>query len=131
MKASRKTVSVRIKPEIWEEFRKMVFEKYGSLYGSISEELESMMKNWLATHTNFTNKINKLNPLGSRSERLARDIIRWIQSKTDTFQAPHALIIKAIEEERGSDPRTVKKWFSYLRKHGHIKPLGGNIWEII
>jgi len=129
--AVKKTISVRVQKELWESFHDFVFKKYGSLYGSVSEELETALKNWLAAHTNFTNKPNKLNPLGSPSERSAKEIISWIQTRIETFQAPKGLIIKAIEETRGSDPRTIKKWLSYLHKHGHIKPLGGEIWELL
>lgn len=126
-----KTVSVRVEAETWEEFRKFVFEKYGSLYGAVSTELNSLLKNWVAAHTNLTDKPNRLNPLGSGSERMAREIIRLIQTKIDTFQVHRAFIIRNIEEERGSDPRTVKKWFKYLQGYGHIKSLGGDMWEIV
>ena len=94
-------------------------------------ETESMIKNWLAAHTNITNTPAKLNPIGSRSERLAREITHWILSKTETFQVHRGLVVKAIEELRGSDSRTVEKWFTYLRKNEHIKPLGGDMWEIL
>ena len=124
-------VGIYIDRKLWQEFRQIIFQKYGELYGTVSTEIESMMKNWLAAHTNLTNKPSKLNPLGSRTERLARKITEWVQSKTDTFQVHRRLIIKAIEEERGSDPRTVKKWFNYLRRHGYVKPLGGDMWEIL
>lgn len=126
------TVHVRVDPKVWDDFKQLVTGKYQpDVFGGISIEVESMLKNWLSAHTNITNKPAKLNPLGSRSERYAKDIINWIRGKTATFQVHRNLIVKAIEETRGSDSRTFEKWFNYLAKHSHIKPLGGDMWEIL
>jgi hypothetical protein len=126
------TASFRVDPEVWDRFKAFVAEKYGSEYfGAISVEIESMIKNWLAEHHNLMNSPAKLNPIGTRSERHAREIIEWLQTRTETFQVPKRLIIKAIEECRGTDPRTIEKWFRYLHKHSHIKPLHGEMWEIL
>jgi len=131
-KNNKKTVSFRVDPDVWDQFKALVTQKYDpEIFGGISVELESMLKNWLAVHTNLTNSAARLNPVGSRSERNAKKIIEWLLTKTDTFQVPKALIIKAIEECRGADKRTIKKWLRYLHKHGHIKPLHGEIWEIV
>jgi len=122
---------VRIDEETLGKYKEFVLLKYGRLYDAIGLETESMIKNWLAAHTNITNTPAKLNPIGSRSERLAREITHWLLGKTETFQVHRTLIIRAIEELRGTDPRTIKTWFTYLRKHGHVKPLGGDMWEIL
>jgi hypothetical protein len=128
----KKTVSFRVDPDVWDQFKALVTQKYDpEVFGGISVELESMLKNWLAAHTNLTNSPARLNPVGSPSERYARKIVEWLLTKTDTFQVPRALIVKAIEECRGADRRTIKKWFCYLHKHGHIKPLHGEIWEVV
>ncbi|GAH04907.1 unnamed protein product, partial [marine sediment metagenome] len=40
-------------------------------------------------------------------------------------------IKEAIMSVRGSDPRTVKKWIKVFHKFDLIKPVAGNIWEIM
>nr|WP_294805610.1 hypothetical protein [uncultured Nitrososphaera sp.] len=87
--------------------------------------------------------INKQNP-SNKARTLRNKILVWlyeskeynpqgmVSSPMNIKQAPKRLIVQAIEELRGYDDRTVRKWLNILYNNSILKDLDqmGNIVEI-
>ena len=136
----KKGFYLRIDEKILESFKNLCFQKHGKLYGTLGYELEQALLNWLALHTQNEHKqivsIDKINP----SPKI---VAVWSQMKdylktkfgypavVPGIQIPRKHIIEAVMAVRGSDPRTVRKWFNDLQRFKLIKWIAGELYEVI
>jgi len=129
-------VGAYIDRDVWDKFRELVKKKYRDYHGMLSYELEEMIKNWIALHTQTTHKesIPKVNP-EPKVYRVARQIKEYIQNKygwRSAYQNVHRnLIVEAISAVRGSDPRTIEKWMNEMMRYDILKPISPNIYELV
>ncbi|GAG33030.1 unnamed protein product, partial [marine sediment metagenome] len=112
------------------KFRRFLALKYEDVgRGLLSSEVEQALAYWVAMHTSAQKDplINTPNPL-SRVSRPYMDVKRCLESMGFVDLAPGAtiarkLLIEAIKQTRGSDPRTIKKWLQTFHESGLVKPL--------
>ncbi len=118
------------------KFRKLIQDKYPQYEkGLLSYEAELALRNWLAIHKNAQTQLIKPNPIPKVQIAFAQ--VKNYLLATYYFelftgsqiQLKH--IKQAIEAVRGTDPRTVTKWLKTFRKFDLIKPISGQIWEIM
>ena len=120
------------------EFKQFVATKYGKTErGLLSFEVEQAIRTWIALHTKAQTEVHAPNPT-------PRVLIVWNQVKDYISRyfyygepiksgqhLPKQIIEQAIAAVRGSDPRTVRKWFQTFGRFHLIKPLRGNVWEVM
>ncbi len=119
-----------------EKFRYLIQQKYTNYEkGLLSYEAELALRSWLALHTKAQTPLIKPNPIPKVQIAFAQ-IKDYLTSNHYSELSPGQQInmrhIKeAIMSVRGSDPRTVTKWIKVFSKFHLIKPIAGNIWEIM
>jgi len=153
----RKIFTFRLREDVVKKLRELALEKHGSLYGSISVELECAINLWYSLHkdpstarqllesivkehTNTQgvitlNKVlNKVNP-PQRVWEVYQQVKMVIKEIEGTSYIPHQTtkinLMKAIEKVRGSDPRTIKKWLRLFEKWKLIKWISPHTVELV
>jgi len=127
-------VYIYVDEKIWQEFRDLVRQKHDEMYG-LSIEVEEALRNWLRMHTQMHTKTlvpNKVNPT-PKVHQVYRQIKEYLRQKYGFVyqQVPRRDIVEAISAIRGSDPRTIKKWFKQLLQYRLIKNIAGEVFEIV
>jgi len=133
----KEKVGLFISRSVMEKFRALIQQKYEKYEkGLLSYEAELAFRNWLALHTNAQTRLIKPNPkpkvalvFAQVKEFLASNY--YFDSITPGQQVPLTHLENAIRAIRGSDPRTIKKWLQAFRKFKLIKPITGNLWEVL
>ena len=128
---------VRIPHELSENLRSLIQEKYGKYQkGLLSFEVTQALRTWLAMHTNTQTLATKPpNPT-------PKVMVVWNQVRHyllthyyETLETGQQILRQHIEEAiaqvRGSDPRTIRKWLHTFHKFHLIKPIAGNVWEVM
>ena len=123
--------------ELSQNLRSLIQEKYGKYQkGLLSFEVTQALRTWLAMHTNTQTLATKPpNPT-------PRVMIVWNQVRHyllthyyETLETGQQILRQHIEEAiaqvRGSDPRTIRKWLHTFHKFHLIKPIAGNVWEVM
>jgi len=153
MYRQRKKVKVNlyIDEELWKEFRKLVWMKHERFWGVLGYEVEQALRLYIVAHTNshtlssesmklirtfspyLSLSIQKVNPPPRVLSVYysVRDFIRKKYNVPLIQQATRRDIQEAISYVRGSDPRTIRKWFTTFLKYKLIKHVGGEIYELI
>jgi len=135
----RKKVNLFIEERLWDNFKRLAFEKHENFHGALSEELEQALQSWLAQHTQNTHKqlvINKVNPQ-PRVFQVFTQVKEFLKeqygyaSLVQGQQVPRKHIIEALISLRGSDYRTVNKWMGLLSKFKLIKWVAGEVYEVL
>lgn len=121
------------------KFRELINQKYKKYEkGLLSYEVEMALRHWLSLHTNAQSEINPQhlpNPtpkvqliFAQIKDFLLKDLYYEI---IPGQQIPVIHLRRAIENIRGSDPRTVKKWLKVFHKNGLVKPVTSATWEVM
>lgn len=126
--------SIFIEKELWEKFKEIALIKHKFKYGSVSEELENLIKEYIDAHTNTQNdKHTKPSSYRNPPDRVFsvwQEVKSILVSQGYIHQTTLKYLVEAISKVRGVDERTIKKWIKLFEKYGLIKHLGNNIFEI-
>ena len=112
---------------LWDYIKKK-YEK--NVYGALTYEVERAIKYFLDSVELRTNTHKLENPSLPRSHKIAHQIIDLLRERGYHKQVPIEEVYKAIEDVRGSDPRTKKKWIKFMVDHGYLKWKTHRILEI-
>jgi len=136
---SKIKVTLWVEESVWEEIKRLAFQKYENFHGAIANEVEEAFLNWIRMHTQNHTKIlvfNKVNP-SPKVHKVFLEIKEYMREKFGYAalppgqQVPKRHLVEAIADVRGSDPRTIKKWLKIFERFRLIKWIGGEIWEIL
>lgn len=133
----RVKTSIFVDKKLWEKFKEIALKKHNFKYGSISEELEKLIKNYIDEHEH-TNTQKHMHAHTNVKHRNPPDKVFLVWQRVKSILASqgyiHQTTLKflsdAIMEVRGTDKRTIKKWIKLFEKYGFVKHLGNNIFEI-
>ena len=96
------------------------------------------LRHWIALHTNAQTDLDtKPMPNPTPKVQLVFAQIKEYLLSNHYFQlvpgqqVPRLHLIKAIENVRGNDKRTVQKWLKSFHRNGLIKPVTSATWEIM
>jgi len=114
---------------------KLVRQKYATLRGGLSAEVEAAIVHWLSehedpAHTNAHTSVS-MNPGLPRAQSTVNSIILWLQKNGFVHQFTFAEWRRACAHVAGADPRTVKKYLQLAEAFGRIKRVSANVWEIV
>jgi len=130
---------VWISKDVDERFRNLIMDKYKRYErGLLSYEAEQALKSWVAMHTRAQksgNQPKRVNPtprvIIAFTE--ARDYLlrKYYDEITPGQQIPRVFLEEAIMATRGSDPRTIRKWFRVFERMGLIKEVTPASWKVM
>jgi len=122
---------VLIDEKLLEEFKAMVARKYPGVFrGVLSAEVQNALAHWLRLqHTQIHAK--PVNPGVPLVHRACREIVDRLKAAGYLNQVSWRVLEETIAEVRGSDRRTIEKWWRLLLKHGYLKQVGTYIYEIL
>jgi hypothetical protein len=131
-------VKAWIHDDVQLKLRQLINQKYSKYEkGCLSYEVEQAIRHWLALHTKAQTiiEVNKPNPTPKVYMMFAevKDYLlrTWYGELNSGQQIPRIHIENAIANIRGSDKRTIEKWFRIFHKNGLIKPVTSASWEIM
>jgi hypothetical protein len=131
-------VKAWIHDDVQVKLRQLINQKYSKYEkGYLSYEVEQAIRYWLALHTKAQTiiEVNKPNPTPKVYMTFAevKDFLlrTWYGELNSGQQIPRIHIENAIANIRGSDKRTIEKWFRIFHKNGLIKPVTSASWEIM
>jgi hypothetical protein len=128
----KKMITVYLDEGIYEALMALIKQKYESLHGVLSSEVQHAIAHWIQQHeSTLTQTTHKINPSIPRSHLAANAIVNRLRERGFHVQCSKRDLIKAIEAERGSDPRTIMKWLKFLVRNGYLKWLNPNVLEIL
>ncbi len=119
------------------KFRALIQQKYDEYEkGLLSYEVELAMRNWLALHTNAQTPLVKPNPtpkvaiaFAQCKDYLLRQHQYFELNSGQQINVEH--MKNAIMAVKGSDPRTIKGWLMRFKRFKLMRPVVGNVWEIM
>lgn len=129
---TKELFAVRIDRDLIDRFKEYVVGKYGKLHGALGPEVHEALNHWLkeqvlAAHTN-----TRINPGIPRTQMICERIVHRLRKDRGCLNQCHENDLRwAITHQRGSDPRTIKKWISTLERLGRIKRYAHRVWEIV
>jgi len=131
-------ISLSLDRRLWEEFKRLAFEKHGNFHGALSYEVEEALRNWMVLHTqnhtrSLTMRVNPHPKVHSVFSQVKKYLVERYQyaAVTTGLQIPQTHIVEAIRAIRGVDDRTVRKWMDRFIKYKLIKFVGGQLYEVI
>ena len=115
-------------------FRQFLADRYKTIErGLISHEIASAMDHWVKIHTNTQKLIadEVPNPLPKVSIHYM-NLKRYLLSKYYHELIPGTIVpwryfTEAVQNTRGSDARTIKKWTRIFMDNGLVKNLGSTV----
>jgi len=133
-----------ISRKVAEEFKRFCILKYGKYeYGLYSEEVERALTYWMDLHTkaqtNLSNDIEVpkavTNP-PSKVYNIFKMVLSYISNKwgvdfDSVNTIPKAFLLEGISAVRGTDPRTIRKWYKSFLKFGLIKEITEHVVEVM
>jgi len=136
MNSNRKVqLKVYLDKDLVDKLWVLIKKKYERTYGALSSEVQDALAHWIQMHEEdicaHTNSHKKINPALPRSHRDAREIIDWLRDRGFFLQVSVSTLRKAIENTRGSDERTIRKWINFLVKNGYLKWISNRTLEIL
>ena len=135
---AKKKVNLWVEETVWEEFKRLAFQKHENFHGALTCEVEEALLYWIGMHTQNHTKNSAFNG-GDLSPRVQRVFLRVKEYMRERFgyvalpsgqRVPRRHLVEAIANVRGSDPRTVKKWLKVFEQFKLIRWVGGEIWEV-
>jgi hypothetical protein len=115
--------------EVAKKLRELVKSKYQGQWG-ISWEVEEAIRAWLRLqHAQIHTQ--PLNPGRPHVHQVMDAIIFKLREMGCLVQCSVNDLRRAINEVRGSDERTFKKWAEILVKEGRLKWIGTYTYEIV
>jgi hypothetical protein len=128
----KKGLYIYLDEAVYEALMSLIKRKYEGLHGVLSAEVQHAIAHWIKQHeSTLTQTTHKINPAIPRSHVVANAIINRLRNAGFYNQCAKRDLIKAIEDERGSDPRTVEKWMKFLVRNGYLKWLNPNVLEVL
>ncbi|MEM0309244.1 MAG: hypothetical protein QXP68_04245 [Thermosphaera sp.] len=139
MMVKKRRVTVHIREDLWEEFKRLAYAKNPDFYGALSHEVEQALQAWLAQHTQKHAGrliVNKQNP----QPKVYETFLQVKEYLKNTYgygaivpgqQIPRRHLIDAISAIRGTDKRTIRKWMDLFVKYKLIKWIAGEIFEVV
>jgi hypothetical protein len=128
---------VWLSPETSLNFRNLIQKKYGEYRkGLLSFEAEEALCNWIALHASAQNTM-VTRPLNSEPMvmnvfmEVKRYLLNYYGELQSGSQVQRRHVEDAIMNVRGKDPRTVKTWLKAFYRMELIKPIAGEVWEIL
>jgi len=137
--------AVYLDKDLWEEFRRLVFTKHESFRGALSYEVEQALRNWLALHRsppggreiqrNFSKVSSKVDPT-PKVLRAFEQVKEYLAKRfncpvVEGSQVSRDHLIEAIANTRGTDPKTINKWFNLFERHKLVKHVAGKVYEVV
>ena len=127
----KKGIYIYLDEEVYFELLNFIKKKYkSSIYGALSYEIEEAIKYYLEMAEMHTNTRKLENPSLPRSHKVALQIVDLLRERGYHKEVSVEEVYKAIEEVRGSDPRTKKKWLKFMIDHGYLRWKTHRILEI-
>jgi len=127
----KKGIYIYLDKEIHSKLLNFIKKKYkSSIYGALSYEIEEAIKYYLETAEMHTKTRKLENPSLPRSHKVALQIVDLLRERGYHKEVSVEEVYKAIEEVRGSDPRTKKKWLKFMIDHGYLGWKTHRILEI-
>jgi len=128
----KKGIYIYLDEEVYDGLIALIKQKYTGLHGVLSSEVQHAIAHWIQQHeSTLTQTTHKINPAIPRSHLAANAIVNRLRERGFHVQCSKWDLVKAIEVERGSDPRTVTKWMKFLVRNGYLKWLNPNVLEIL
>ena len=131
----KRRIHVRIDEDVYDKLVNLIRKKFVNLYGALSFEVQEAIAHWISEHEEsldmHTNTHKLVNPMMPRSHVNAREIMTELRSKGFILQCSMKDLRRAIEQTRGSDERTIKKWTKFLVDNGYMKFVTHRILEIV
>jgi hypothetical protein len=131
-------IHIWLTPEISLNLRNLIQNKYGKYQrGLLSFEVEEALRNWMALHTSAQNTlVTKAPNPNPRVMRVWIEVKRYLlanyyEELHTGSQVQRRHVENAIMNVRGKDPRTMKTWLKAFYKMELIKPIAGEVWEIL
>jgi len=130
---------VYIDEKVYEELKRLAFQKYERLHGALSCEVEQALRCWLALHTQKAHKFLKEAdpPNPPRVLRVFEQVKEYLKERhgyvaiVQGVRIPRAHLIEAIGAVRGCDKRTIRKWVELFVKAKLIEQAGGEVYEVL
>lgn len=121
------------------KFRELIQQKYKKFErGILSYEGEMALRHWLSLHTQTHTELgNKTLPNPTPKVQLVFAQIKdflipgYYYELLPGQQIPTVHLERAIQNVRGSDPRTVKKWLKTFVNNGVIKMVTSATYEVL
>jgi hypothetical protein len=135
----KKKVNLYINTEIWNEIKRLAFQKHENFHGALSTEVEEAFTNWIALHTQNHTKgtaINKINPQ-PKAYNVFTQVKEYMKqnygyvSISSGQQVPDIHLVGGIAAVRGDDPRTLSKWIKSFIQFKIIKKVSKKVFEVI
>lgn len=132
-------VLISIDESVDNNFRELINQKYKKYEkGLLSYEVEMALRHWLSLHTG-AQKIIGEHTLPNPTPKVQTAFFKIKEFLLSGYyyellpgqQIPTTHLRRAIQNVRGSDERTIKKWIKLFHKNGLIKPVTSATWEII
>lgn len=131
----RKGFYVVIDEKVYDNLTELIKRKYERPYGALSSEVQDALVHWISEHQEtlelHTNTHKIINPSLPGSHRQARQIIDYLREQGFHLQCRDKDLKRAIENTRGSDSRTIKKWMLFLVDNGYMKWTTHRVLEIV
>jgi len=139
-KDSKVKVLLTIREKVMADFRALIQKKYAKYEkGLLSEEAELALRYWINMHTQAqsseTLKMAPLNPTPKILNyflRVKDYLLRKYYSELipgSHINAGH--LREAITNTLGGDRRTVRKYLKLFTENHLIRPVAGELWEIL
>lgn len=133
-KEKKEKIGFYMSQETIDKFRRFVQDRYKTYRnGILSAEAEAALVDWMTQHKDT--HIKPPNP-APRIAIVWKEVKEYMEQVYDvklytgiTLSSNH--IKNGIRGVRGSDPRTVKRWFMDFHRSNVIKELGGDRWELM
>lgn len=133
----KERIEVVISKDTARKLRELIAKKYREFRkGLLSAEVEAALQSWIALHTqeHTDSEINRPNPLPTIYRKYTR-VKQWLSQVyqidfTQVNQIPKKLLVRAIQANLGSDPRTIRKYLSQFEEWGLIKWITPNEVEV-
>jgi uncharacterized protein YcgL (UPF0745 family) len=129
-------VYLYIDRKLFEQFKRLCFQKYEKFHGALSYEVEQALQSWIALHTQDTHKVGAVNPQ-PRVYKVFNQVKEVLKERfgysaiVPQLQIPRIHLVEAITCVRGVDERTVNTWMSRFQKFKLIKHVGGELFEVL
>jgi len=114
-------LQVLIPKTLYEDLIKIAVEEYGYVRGAVSKLVERALKTYLNFEKHVKMPVNSSNKIQPIYERIVERVKKLYGVEFKPYQVPTKLFEKAIAVERGSDPRTIRKWIKIFEKFNLIR----------
>ena len=139
-KDAKEKVLLTIRRKVMADFRALIQKKYAKYEkGLLSEEAELALRYWISQHAQAHNsKDLKMAPLNPTPKILnyflrVKDYLlrKYYAELTPGSHVNFRHLREAIVNTIGGDSRTIKKYLRLFTENKLIRPVAGELWEIL